>query len=189
MAEEWFYSQNGQQAGPVDFGALQRMAAAGQLHPSDLVWKQGMANWAAAGSVGGVFAAPPPPVPPPPVPPPYAAPPPPQYSPPPGYAGQGTYPAPPMNYAPPPGYAQPVAKNYASMAKSAMICSLVGLVIAPGLLGLLAVIYGGMSMSGMSKTGDPRGKGMAVTALVIGIVDLVVALVLAAAFQRYWWYS
>ncbi|MGD1277057.1 MAG: GYF domain-containing protein [Tepidisphaeraceae bacterium] len=75
MAEEWFYSQNGQQGGPVDFGALQRMAAAGQLHPSDLIWKQGMANWAAASSVGGIFAAPPPP-PPPPL----------------AYAGQGTYP-------------------------------------------------------------------------------------------------
>ena len=44
MADEWFFTQNGQQAGPVDFSVVQQMAAAGQIRPSDLIWKQGMPN-------------------------------------------------------------------------------------------------------------------------------------------------
>lgn len=44
--EPWFYSQAGQQKGPVPFSELQAIVNAGELHPtSDLVWKQGMANW------------------------------------------------------------------------------------------------------------------------------------------------
>ena len=49
------------------------MAAAGTLTKETLVWKDGMANWAAAGQVpefAQVFPAAPPPLPPPPPPPP-----------------------------------------------------------------------------------------------------------------------
>lgn len=58
---------NGQQAGPYDLNTLAQMAAQGQLTRDTLVWRQGMANWAAAGSMpelGNLFAATPPPVPP-----------------------------------------------------------------------------------------------------------------------------
>ena len=42
---------NGQAAGPFDMSVLQQMASNGQLTASTLVWKSGMAQWAAAGSV------------------------------------------------------------------------------------------------------------------------------------------
>lgn len=57
---------NGQQAGPFDMATLQSQAAGGQLKRDTLVWKAGMAQWAAAGSVpelAGLFAAMPPPIP------------------------------------------------------------------------------------------------------------------------------
>src|SRR6266540_2956272 len=58
MSEQWYYAQRGQQLGPVPTEVLTAMAAEGQLHPGDLVWKEGMANWVPAHSVPGLFAAP-----------------------------------------------------------------------------------------------------------------------------------
>ena len=60
---------NGQTQGPFDMNTLAQMAQAGQLTAQSQVWKQGMAAWAAAGTVqelAGLFApapgaAPPPP--------------------------------------------------------------------------------------------------------------------------------
>ena len=42
------------QAGPFDLAALRGMATAGDLAPSSLVWKEGMADWAPASSVAGL---------------------------------------------------------------------------------------------------------------------------------------
>lgn len=98
---EWYYAQNNQQQGPVALQAIHDLLRAGQIQPTDLVWRQGMANWQPANQVPelagtqpaapGVVPAPAPP---------YA---PPGYQPPP----QGG-----MPYAAPPGaphaYAQPV---------------------------------------------------------------------------------
>jgi hypothetical protein len=58
MVPEWYYADQGQQQGPVTFADLQGLAAEGRLRPSDLVWKTGWPNWAAAGTQPGLFAAP-----------------------------------------------------------------------------------------------------------------------------------
>ena len=64
---EWHFTQSGQQAGPVTWAQLRQRAASGQLQQTDMVWKNGMAAWAAAGSIPNLFppprAAAPPPVP------------------------------------------------------------------------------------------------------------------------------
>lgn len=58
MASEWYYTINGQQAStPVSTSQLKQLAATGQLQPTDLVWQEGMANWVAASSIKGLFAA------------------------------------------------------------------------------------------------------------------------------------
>ncbi|MBY0457770.1 MAG: SPFH domain-containing protein [Gemmataceae bacterium] len=57
---------NGTQAGPFDLPGLQTLINAGRLTRSTLVWKPGMANWAAAETVpelASLFAAVPPPLP------------------------------------------------------------------------------------------------------------------------------
>lgn len=72
-AVKFFMAVNGQQMGPYDMGTMQQMVQSGQMTRESLVWKEGMANWTAAGQVpelGQVFGAvPPPPPPPPPAPP------------------------------------------------------------------------------------------------------------------------
>jgi len=42
---EWFYVDNGEQAGPASASELQQKAVAGQIQPDTLVWKEGMADW------------------------------------------------------------------------------------------------------------------------------------------------
>jgi len=66
MADQWYYAHQGQQSGPVSTEQLKQLAASGQIQPSDLVWKQGMAAWAAASTVEGVLSASGSPAPPPP---------------------------------------------------------------------------------------------------------------------------
>jgi hypothetical protein len=57
MANEWFYTQNGQQApAPVSAAELKRLATVGQLLPTDMVWREGMANWVPASSIKDLFA-------------------------------------------------------------------------------------------------------------------------------------
>ena len=51
----WYYASGGQQRGPVKTAELRRLAIAGDLRPTDLVWTDEMANWAAASTVKGLF--------------------------------------------------------------------------------------------------------------------------------------
>ncbi len=56
MASEWFYTQDGKtKAGPASPAQLQALAKSGQLRPTDLVWKAGMAEWMPARTIKGLF--------------------------------------------------------------------------------------------------------------------------------------
>ena len=52
---EWHYSRGNEQHGPVSSAQLKQMAAGGQLLPTDLIWKDGMPGWLAAGKIKGLF--------------------------------------------------------------------------------------------------------------------------------------
>jgi hypothetical protein len=54
MAEEWFYAHEGQEFGPFTTSQLKRLGAAGQIRPTDLVWKAGMVKRVPAKSVKGL---------------------------------------------------------------------------------------------------------------------------------------
>ena len=55
MAQNWYYAAGEQKLGPYSASQLRQLAATGQLRPTDMVWKEGMKQWAAAGSVKGLF--------------------------------------------------------------------------------------------------------------------------------------
>ncbi len=62
----FFVVVNGQQAGPYDLNALKQMAMQNQINRDVLVWREGMANWQAAGQVSelsSLFGSVPPPIP------------------------------------------------------------------------------------------------------------------------------
>ena len=54
-AVEWYYARENKQTGPVSSLELKRLAAAGELRPADLVWREGMTEWSLAGNVRGLF--------------------------------------------------------------------------------------------------------------------------------------
>ncbi len=65
-AAAFFVAINGTQAGPFDMNTLGAKVREGTISRDTLVWKQGMAGWVAASTVGdmaGLFAAVPPPLP------------------------------------------------------------------------------------------------------------------------------
>jgi len=52
---EWYYARGNKQMGPVPSSELRRLAAADELRPEDLVWREGMTEWAPARNVRGLF--------------------------------------------------------------------------------------------------------------------------------------
>ena len=60
-------------------------------------------------------------------------------------------------------------------ALTGMICGILGLFVAGFILGTLGIIFGGIGLNNINKNPDEyKGKGMAVTGLVTGIVAIVV---------------
>jgi uncharacterized RDD family membrane protein YckC len=53
----WYYVENGQQAGPVDDAQLEALRSSGTIQPDTLIWSEGMANWQAYAQVKGAPAA------------------------------------------------------------------------------------------------------------------------------------
>jgi hypothetical protein len=54
--DKWFYTREGERLGPVAFSELQAKAREAGLNPRlDMVWKQGMEEWKAAGEIDGLF--------------------------------------------------------------------------------------------------------------------------------------
>lgn len=49
----WFYAKDGQQLGPVSEEQLRSLSENGELSSDDLIWKEGMADWASFESVFG----------------------------------------------------------------------------------------------------------------------------------------
>jgi hypothetical protein len=145
-AAGWYYAVGGQRQGPVGFDRLRQLAYSGQIGPSDLVWTEGMADWQAAHTIAGLgsprVATTPPPPPPPP---------PQQY----GYYG-----AAPMGYA----SSGPVGQSYNGMAIAGFVLSLT--------IPLLGVIFSWIALSGIKRTGNEEGKGLATAGMVISTVFL-----------------
>jgi uncharacterized protein DUF4339 len=57
---EYHYSLNGQRFGPVSKAELKRLLDAGGVGHADLVWTEGMPEWAPAHSIEGLCSTPPP---------------------------------------------------------------------------------------------------------------------------------
>lgn len=51
MADEWYYSKKGQRIGPVSDEQMNQLVSSREIQPTDMVWKQGMAQWAQASQI------------------------------------------------------------------------------------------------------------------------------------------
>jgi hypothetical protein len=52
---EWYYARDNKQMGPMSPAELKRLAVVSEIGPDDLVWREGMTEWAAARNVRGLF--------------------------------------------------------------------------------------------------------------------------------------
>jgi hypothetical protein len=59
MNAEWYYVQAGVQRGPIHGAGLAQLAQSGGLGGADLVWRDGLAQWAPAGALNDLLAMPP----------------------------------------------------------------------------------------------------------------------------------
>ncbi len=57
MDKQWHYTRGGNKSGPVSAVQLKRLATSGEFSPTDMVWTEGMAAWAPAGSMKGLFSS------------------------------------------------------------------------------------------------------------------------------------
>lgn len=57
MADQWHFTRSGQRQGPVTLEQLREAVGRGEVAGNDLVWCEGMANWAAVASIGEVWSA------------------------------------------------------------------------------------------------------------------------------------
>ena len=52
--QEWYYTRNGEQQGPVNLGTLRDMAQDGSLKPDDMVWNSSMSDWVPSSEIQGI---------------------------------------------------------------------------------------------------------------------------------------
>lgn len=157
MAEaQWYYSRGGQQTGPVTIDQLRQMAATGQITPQDLVWRDGMAQWQPIGTLPEFGGAP---------------------------AGPAAYAQGPGQV--PPGYQPPYQtapggsrESHQGMAITGFILSLVGVPCCGFILGPVGAVLGFLALNGMKRTGNQAGRGLALAAVIIGIIALILNLII-----------
>jgi hypothetical protein len=74
-----------------------------------------------------------------------------------------------------------LAENHRSLALAALILTLAGGILAP-----LSIVCATMALNGMRRTGSDYGRGMAITALVLGIFETVGMIVAGAILIAIW---
>lgn len=171
MASEtqWYYAQGGQQHGPVSIDTLRQLLSQSHVNSGDLVWSEGMNDWTPAARVPGLVMAPAAPAPPP--------------APPQIPSSVPVMPAQPVaaNYG-----AQPVSANYGAHAipyyptgQSYHGFAIAGLVLSilPN-FAIFGLIFSLVALSGMKKSGNLEGHGLAKAGLTISCIWLGLAVLL-----------
>ncbi len=162
---EWYYSNNGQQAGPVSEEQLAELFRNGTVKPSDLVWNETMTEWTPIGKVDA-FAVPAPELP-------TAAPPAPVDSPP-------TLPAAPPLAAAPGAYSPHLGaapQKTDGLAITSLVLGILSMICCGIVTGIPAVICGHIAIGRMKKDPNLQGKGLAMAGLIIGYLGIVVSVI------------
>lgn len=167
---QWYYSKNGAQLGPIGPAEMQSKLAAGEISPTDLVWKEGMADWLPAGQVVELRAL-------------LAPPPAPVETP---EAGARPYAAPVAVQPVHPASVVEAGKPAQGLAIASMVCGILSLLswclwCLSGPLALVAIVLGHVASS--KAKADPSrfgGKGMATAGLITGYLGLLAAILMLA---------
>jgi hypothetical protein len=161
---EWFYGKAGQQFGPVPESTLRAMLQRGELTPQDLVWRNGLAQWAPIEQVL-----------------PLAAPAPFAPAPIPGPNPWQSQPASPYGTAAPNplNYGTPIdsGSTQKTLAILAIVFGSLGFICCPIIFGVGGIVCGAIAVN---KPG-PHGQ-LAKVGLIIAIVGTVLGVILGVIF-------
>ncbi len=145
---EWYYGRAGQQEGPIDEATMRSRIAAGQVGPTDLVWREGMGEWLPLAQVAELVSAAP-------------------VSP---YATPSTNPvAAPQEVV----YAQ--VPPTSGLAIASLVCGILSLIMCyvNAVVAIPAIICGHMAMKRIKESrGQIAGHGMALAGLICGYIGL-----------------
>jgi hypothetical protein len=143
----WFYARGGTHHGPVSYEDLRRMAAQGEIGAETLLWKSGMADWAACRSFPDLVSL--------------------------SQAAHTSLTAPfsPQTHW---GYGFAADPQFLPRTSGLAVASLVlGILWLCGGGSLLATIFGAVALGQIARSnGRLTGKAMAVAGLVLGIIGL-----------------
>jgi hypothetical protein len=167
----WYFAKNGAQEGPVSTEALRAKIDSGEVAPTDLAWREGLADWMPVSKIPDFTRQP------------VEAPEPQITTAPPAPSASFSSPA-PASYQQPAAVpvavgGQPVSSG---MAVGSLICSILSLICcAP--LSIVGVILGHIA-SARAKRDPSRfgGKGMATAGTVIGYIGLIYTAVVVGFF-------
>jgi len=73
------------------------------------------------------------------------------------------------------------AKPAMGFAIASIVCGIVGLFIAGYILGLLAIIFGGIALRRIRMDPSLPGRGLAIAGMVLGLIDVIVLAILMLA--------
>jgi hypothetical protein len=156
MSDQWYYSENGQQRGPVAREALEQICTGGHVRPGDMVWTAGMATWQPAGQVSGLFGS--------------GSAPPPH----PGNAsGASLGYATPGNYGAPPSIGQDAGMRWllpVGRSPWAIVAGYFGLFAVLFIPAPLALIFGLIAFGDIRRHPERHGMGRAVFGIVMGLI-------------------
>ena len=153
---QWYVAVEGRRYGPVTAEQLGAWAQQGRLTAQDLVWREGMAEWVAAGTVeelaalfaGGVAGATP--------------------------AG-GPPPTPPGGFAP--AAAGPSEHLRPHRGGAVLTLGILGLVVC-AICGAIAWSMGNTDLREMAAgTMDPSGEGLTKAGKICGMISVILAIV------------
>jgi hypothetical protein len=151
-----FVVRGTEQAGPFTEAEIRSQLASGAITGDTMVWWEGLPEWAPLSRTPlGAPAAVPPAVP-------FAAP-----------------PAPPPTAIPPTVSASGIPPRTSTLAIVSLISGIIGLMCWPTalILGIVAVVTGNMARGKMRKDPTESGNGLALAGLVIGYIEIALAVV------------
>ncbi|MDP0491649.1 MAG: GYF domain-containing protein [Verrucomicrobiota bacterium JB023] len=162
----WFYSENGEQKGPVSLEVLKAKLQTGELAPGTLVWRDGMTDWLPASQVQELGAGG-------------------QLGPAVGGATGGA-----ITMAQP-GPLQPSQMPVPVVSNTSAVLSMIFSIIAIStsifcgvtvILGVPGVILGHIALAQIKKSPVPMaGRGMAIAGLVMGYLCVAILVLVTIA--------
>ena len=77
-----------------------------------------------------------------------------------------------------------VKQRTSGLAVAALVLGIIGLFF--NLLGVLAIIFGGISVSQTGRDPSIGGRGMAIAGLVLGIIDIAIWVIILIFASTFW---